>query len=147
MTTTPTTPSPEQSKERSLGGILVHPLALFTSFIGAAIMYVVSDNEFTKENARHALNWHITVVVLAVVAMVIGFFGADEATIGGESIETLSLPGPIDTVLTLTGILLLLAAMIAVFATFAYTIIATQKAISGSAWSYPGAIEVVGRNL
>ncbi|APX98419.1 DUF4870 domain-containing protein [Natronorubrum daqingense] len=144
----PSTPSnPERFDDRSLGGILVHPLAMVTAFIGPAVVYAVSDHEFTRENARHAFNWHATVVTLAVVAFVTGFLSADEVTVGGESIDPLSIPAPIDTVLMFVGVLLLLATMVAVVATFAYAIIATVKAVSGTAWSYPGAVDIVERFL
>lgn len=145
MSSIPVASNSEQPEERTIGGILVHPLALFTFFVGPAIVYAVSDNEFTRENARRALNWHVTVIALAAVASVIGFLGADEVTVGGEPIEPVALPAPIDTVLTFAGILLLLATAFAVLATFGYAIVATQKATSGSVWPYPGAIDIVGR--
>lgn len=146
MNTPSTTSDSEPIDERSLGGILVHPLALFTAFVGPAVVYAVSDDEFTRENARHAFNWHVTVVVLAAVAFPIALLGADEATIGGESIDPSLLPSPLEPVFMVVGILLLLVTTIAVLLTFAYAIVATLKAVSGSVWSYPGAIDIVGRN-
>ncbi|ADD04380.1 DUF4870 family protein [Natrialba magadii ATCC 43099] len=145
MPSTATLSGSDQPENRSLGGILVHVLALFTSFVGPAIMYAVSDHEFTRENARNAINWHITVIVLAVAAFVTGFLGADEVTINGEPTELLAVPSPLDTVFTFIGIPLLLALVVAVFATFGFAVVATQKAASGSAWSYPGSINIIER--
>ncbi|MDQ2052639.1 DUF4870 domain-containing protein [Natronolimnohabitans sp. A-GB9] len=145
MPSTATLSGSDQSENRSLGGILVHVLALFTSFVGPAIMYAISDHEFTRENARNAINWHITVIVLAVAAFVTGFLGADEVTINGEPTELLAVPSPLDTVFTFIGIPLLLAFVIAVFATFGFAVVATQKAASGSTWSYPVSINITER--
>ncbi|MDQ2050139.1 DUF4870 domain-containing protein [Natronolimnohabitans sp. A-GB9] len=110
-------------------------------------MYAVSDDEFTRENARHALNWHVTVVALVILTATTVLLGADEITVGGAATELSLLPSPVDTVFTVVGLLALLATMVAVFATFAYAVVATLRAISGSVWRYPGAIDVVGRFL
>ncbi|WP_233274388.1 DUF4870 domain-containing protein [Natrinema thermotolerans] len=80
MTFTATLSDPELSDKRSIGGILVHLLGLFTGFLGPLILYAVSDNEFTRTNARHTINWHVTVSVLMIVALVMFFLGADEIT-------------------------------------------------------------------
>jgi|SRR6056297_1568453 len=145
MTSTSTTSGPEQPDERSIGGILVHLLGLFTGFFGPIILYVVSDNEFTRTNARHAINWHVTVSVLMVVAIVMFFLGADEIAVLGETTEVSLLPAPLDIVFGLVGFLFIIVLVIAIFLTFVYTIVATVKAISGSTWTYPGAIAFVER--
>lgn len=133
----------DQASKRSLGGILVHILALFTSFVGPAIMYAVSNHEFTREDARHALNWHVTLAVLWTVAVVTGLLTSDDVTVNGEPTELLAIPSPIDTVFTFVAIILVLAATIAVLVTFVYAAVATLKAVSGSVWSYPGSINVI----
>lgn len=145
MPSTATVSNSEQSGERSVGGILVHILALFTAFVGPAVVYAVSGNDFTRENARRAINWHVTVIVLAVVAFVTSFIGSDEVTINGEPTELFAVPSPLDTIFTFIGVPLLLATVVAVFATFGFAVVATLKAVSGSAWSYPGAIDIIGR--
>lgn len=148
MTSTPTTDTtsgPELLNERSIGGILVHFLGLLTGFVGPVLVYAVSDHEFTRANARHALNWHFTVFVLSVVAIVTFFLGADELTVGGDPTELSLLPAPLDTVFAAVGALLLIVMMIALLLTFVYTIVATLKAIFGSIWTYPGSIDVVKR--
>ncbi len=145
MTSTATPPGPELLDERSIGGILVHLLGLFTGFLGPIILYAVSDHEFTRTNARHVINWHATVFVLMIVAFMTFFLGADEITVGGEATEVSLLPAPLDIVFTIAGVLLVLLLMIAMVLTFVYTIVATVKAIFGSVWTYPGAIAFVER--
>ena len=145
MTTTSTPAGPELLDERSIGGILVHLLGLGTGFLGPVLLYVVSDHEFTRTNARHAINWHVTLFALMIVAFVTFFLGADEITVGGEPTEVSLLPAPLDTVFLIVGTLLVLALMIAILLTFVYTIVATVKAIFGSVWTYPGAIDFVER--
>lgn len=145
MTSTPTASGPELLDERSLGGILVHLLGLLTGFIGPAVVYAVSNHEFTRTNARHALNWHITVSVLFLSGFVTFFLGADELTVGGQATELSLLPAPLDTVFAGVGALLLILLMIAILLTLIYTIVATLKAIFGSIWTYPGSIDIVDR--
>jgi len=148
MTSTPTTPTasgPQLLDERSLGGILVHLLGLLTGFIGPILVYAISDHEFTRANARHALNWHVTVFVLSIVAMVTFFLGADELTVGGEPTELSLLPAPLDTVFGVVGMVLVIIMMVAILLTFIYTIVATLKAIFGSIWTYPGSVDIVER--
>jgi len=145
MTSISASLDPKQPDERSIGGILVHLLGLFTGFFGPIILYAVSDNEFTRTNARHAINWHVTVSVLMVVAIVMFFLGADEIAVLGETTEVSLLPAPLDIVFGLVGFLFIIVLVIAIFLTFVYTIVATVKAISGSTWTYPGAIAFVER--
>ena len=145
MTSTPTASGPELLDERSLGGILVHLLGLITGFLGPVIVYAAANNEYTRENARHALNWHVTVFALTVVAFVTFFLGADELTVGGEPTELSLLPAPLDTIFEVVGLLLVLLLFVAVLLTLVYTIVATVKAIFGSVWTYPGSVDIVGR--
>ncbi|MBP1921938.1 putative Tic20 family protein [Halorubrum alkaliphilum] len=145
MTSTSTATGPELLDERSLGGILVHFLGLLTGFLGPGVVYVAANNEYTRENARHALNWHVTVFALTIVAFVTFFLGADELTVGGEATELSLLPAPLDTVFMITGVLLVLLLFVAVLLTLVYTIVATVKAIFGSVWTYPGSVDIVGR--
>ncbi len=144
-TSTSTASGPELLDERSVGGILVHLLGLLTGFIGPAIMYAVSDHEFTRMNARHALNWHVTVFVFSIVAIATFFLGADELTVGGEATELSLLPTPLDTVFGIVGTILVIIMMIAIVLTLVYAIVATLKAVFGSAWTYPGAVDVIDR--
>lgn len=135
-TTTQNT-GPELLHERSIGGILVHLLALLTGVLGAGLVYLVSNNEYTRANARNSLNWHASVLALTVLAVLVFVPGADELTIGGEVTELALLPAPLDTVFSLVGMLLFLLAMLAWVLTGIFTLVATGKAIFGTAWEYP----------
>lgn len=143
-TSTPNT-GPELLTERSIGGILVHFFALATGIVGAGLVYLASNHEFTKANARNALNWHLSVLALTAVAVLVFALGADELTIGGEVTELSLLPPPLDTVFGLVGMLLLLLAMLAWLLTGIFTLIATAKAIFGTPWEYPLARNFVER--
>jgi hypothetical protein len=147
MASTTSTPStgPELLTERSIGGILVHLLSLFTGIIGDGIIYLISNNEFTRANARNALNWHVSVLALTIIAILVFIPGADELTIGGEVMEWSLLPSPLGSVFTFIGILLLLLVMLTWLLTLIFALIATIKAISGTAWKYPLAREFVER--
>jgi len=67
MTSTPPTPGPKLLEERSLGGILIHFLAIPTGVVGAGILYLLATDEFTKRNARNALDWHLTVLLITAI--------------------------------------------------------------------------------
>lgn len=145
-TTSTSNPGPELLNERSIGGILVHLLAFMTSVIGAGLVYLVSNHEYTRANARNALNWHLSVLALTIISFLILFLGADELTIGGDVIEWSLLPQPFDTVVGLIGMLLMLLTMLAWLLTWIFTLIATAKAIFGTPWEYPLARDFVERD-
>lgn len=136
MASTPNT-GPELLTERSIGGIFVHLFALGTGIVGAGLVYLVSNHEFTRANARNALNWHTSVLVLTVTALLTFVLGADQMTVGGEVRELSLLPPPLDTVFFLLGMLLLMLASLAWLLTWIFALIATVKAIFGTAWEYP----------
>lgn len=145
MTSTQSHSGTELLDERSVGSILVHPLGLLTGFVGPLLVYALSNHNTTRENARHALNWHTTVFCLAVVGVGSFFLGADELTVGGEPTQVSLLPAPLDTLFTVVGALFVLLLMIAMALTVVYTVVATLKAIFGSVWTYPGAVDIVAR--
>lgn len=128
---------PELLNKRSIGGILVHLLAVMTGGLGAGLVYLASSHEYTQANARNALNWHLSVLALSVFSFLIFFLGADELTIGGETMAWSIVPPPLDTIVGLIGIILMLVTMIAWLLTWIFTVIATGKAIFGTPWEYP----------
>lgn len=144
MTQNANATGPELLNERSIGGILVHFFSLILGFFGAGMVYLLSSHKFTRENARNALNWHLSVFLVTVLGFVMFFLGADDVSAAGESIEFTSiLPAPIDTIFAMTGWLLLFIAMIGAVLTLIFSIIATAKAIYGSAWKYPGSFSLI----
>lgn len=137
--------SPELLEERRLLGIAVHLLGLLTGIVGTGFVYLVTDHEFTRENARNALNWHLWVLFLAIVTFVTTFVGADEIEVAGtKTIGGLPLPGPLDAVLGLLSVVLVFVLIVVSMLTFAFALVATAKAIFGTAWTYPLSPEIVG---
>ena len=149
MPATATSLDSDQSETRSLGGVLVHVLALFTSFVGPAIVYAFSEHRFTRENARRTLNWHATLAILwtpgLMLMSLIVLVAGDDVTVNEEPIDPVSVPSALETALTFVAIILAFAMSVAVLVTFAYAVVGTLKALSGSVWSYPGAVDIVGR--
>lgn len=127
----------DDSHERSVLSVLVHPLALFTGIVGAGLLYTGSTDAFTRENARHALNWHSSLAVLFVSGYSLSFVAADERSVLGHALPGTVLPAPFDTVVALLGLAVLLVAVLAWVATIGLALVATAKAVRGTAWRYP----------
>ncbi|QGA83692.1 DUF4870 domain-containing protein [Halomicrobium sp. LC1Hm] len=136
---------PELLDERPVGGILVHPFALLTAGIGAGLVYLVANHEFTRTNARNVLNWHLSVLALTAIAVLTFTLGADELTIGSRVVDWSLLGPPLDTIVAIVGTLLLLLTGCVWSLTWVFTLIATVKAILGDPWNYPFAREFVNR--
>lgn len=140
-TTAPTTqPGPDLLAERTLAGVFVHLLGVATSFVLPGIVYLVSDHEFTRANARNAFNWQVSYAALTAAAF--GGLGllvlADSAVPGGLPDEVgLGLFFVFGTGFYTLGIVFLL--------NLVFSLVATAKAIFGDAWSYPVAPDVVSR--
>ncbi|WP_132057151.1 DUF4870 domain-containing protein [Halorussus amylolyticus] len=118
MSTATTAPD---SHQRTLAGIVVHPLAFLFGIFGAGIMYLLSDGGFSKSNARHALNWQLFFLI-SVVALGAVFFTINSDLIG-----------------VMTGFLI----MGLFFADFAFCLWATVKAIGSESWAYPFSPDIV----
>ncbi|TYT60461.1 DUF4870 domain-containing protein [Natrialba swarupiae] len=125
-----TDPGPALLSERPLLGVFVHVIGLFTGIVGPGLLYLVSDREFTRANARNAFNWQLLVFAagLVVMASVFGWILAVEWT-------------PIPDVIALGWFLVIFVAMFGlvavIFLNLIFPIIATVKAIFGGAWAYP----------
>lgn len=143
MSTTPPTPGPKLLDERSLSGIFVHFLAIPTGIVGAGLLYLLATDEFTKRNARNALDWHLTVLLLTAIS-----FGSlfTYAELTGQGITDVSvLPSSVSTVagIAISGLFTLWFAV--TVWTFAVGLIAMVKAIFGTAWRYPFSLALVER--
>ena len=57
----------QKTEDRTLG-ILVHILGLFTSWIGPLIVYLVSKDGMTKDNARESLNFQISNAIYTIIS-------------------------------------------------------------------------------
>lgn len=121
-TTNPTeTPGPELLDERSLLGIFVHPIALIPFGLPLVVAaYFVSSHPFTRANARNALNWHLTFLGLLLLFLPLAFFVWDGFVLPAAVVVLVG--GPL---------------------TWLFCIVATAKAIFGSAWEYPLAPELL----
>lgn len=141
---TETTSSPDLLEQRPITGILVHLFGLLTGIFGAGLVYLLAQHEYTRENARHALNWHLSVTILVVVTIVTFLLGAEELETGtGGTIELLTLPAPLDLIFFLLTIVLVFVMVLASFLGLVFPLIATGKAIFGTAWKYPLVPELV----
>lgn len=133
-------PGPDLLTERSIVGILVHLVTFLASivplgFVVSGVVYLLSRNEFTKANARNAFNWYLFVTI-TVVTFVAVFFAA-------VAIDSLALPGVVEFVILLPVFLFALAVTLLFPITLVCCLIATGKAIFGTAWEYPLAPDFV----
>lgn len=125
---------PALLEERPLLGIGVHLVGLATGAVGPGIVYLASNHEYTRENARNALNWYLcyTAVTLLTLGSLLGWILV------------------VDLLPDVVGLLLFLPVFAAfeivaflTFLTLAFCLIATVKAIFGEAWAYPGAPDLI----
>jgi uncharacterized Tic20 family protein len=137
---------PVDPGDRSLAGVAVHLLALPTSALGAGLVYATAGDDFTRANARHALNWHLPVLVLTLSGRVLVAMSADSGS--GVLYEAVGsvIPQPVNTLTFFLGLLLVLAAVAVWAVTAAFAVVAAIKAGRGSPWSYPFAFDVVSRD-
>ena len=99
------------SNQNTTIAALVHIAGLLFGFFALALVYLASDNEFTKSNAANALNWHIPISLVAILVAMIGL-GVSE----------------------LVGVAI---ALLIATATICFAVIACIKAYEGQAWQYP----------
>jgi|GEM_PF-447027 len=152
-TAAPTTnQGPTLLEERPLLGIFVHLLGLATSVFAPAVVYLVSDDEFTRRNARNATNWQLLVLVVTV-GSIFGMFGA--IALANQSLpdavsvpDALAVPDALGQVAGLAlaaGAVAVMGALTILFLlNICLPLIATGKAIFGEAWAYPVAPDAIG---
>ncbi len=95
-------------------GILSHVLGIFTGFIGPLVIYLVAKDDFTKNQAKDALNWQFSLIIYSIISIIL--------------------------IIILVGILLLIA--LGIMNTI-FCIIAAVKASNGESWKYPMAINFI----
>jgi uncharacterized Tic20 family protein len=68
-------PSTEISKDARTFAMLAHLLAIFTSFVGPLVIWLVKKDEhsFVDEQGKEALNFQITVAIAWVIAGLLSF--------------------------------------------------------------------------
>ena len=118
------TASPNRQNDRTPLGVLVHLAGLCFSVLGAGFIYVFTKNPVTKTNAANALNWQLFVLVAGLILIVL-------------SVGIGTLINPFLSIITAIASLALAALNLAV------CLLATFKAYSGEAWSYPVVLSIV----
>lgn len=88
--------------------VVTHILAYFTWVIGPLVVLLAADDAFSRNNARAALNWQISLTIYFLVSLVL--------------------------VLVLVGILFLLVLGLL---DLIFVILAAVKASKGEVWEYP----------
>jgi len=114
MASTTTSVGAGGSDDNTTLAAITHILALFTWLIGPLVVFLVTDDEFVKANARAAINWQIWFTIYSIVAGVLIIVG----------IGILLLP--------LLGLL-----------NMVFIVIAAVKAADGEVWSYPLTIDLL----
>lgn len=73
MSTVPQSGSP--SKDETNLALLAHILGIFTSFVGALVLWLVKkeDSAFVAQHALEALNFQITIAIGWVICMMLSF--------------------------------------------------------------------------
>ncbi len=116
-------PSPEQStasgeipKDAKTMAMLCHLLAIFTSFIGPLIIWLLKkeENPYVDEQGKEALNFQITVLLASIVSGILMF--------------------------ACIGMVLLPAVQIA---NIVFCIIATMKTNNGEHYRYPFTLRLI----
>jgi uncharacterized Tic20 family protein len=91
--------------------------------LGPLIFYATRDKEdFVKENARNALNWQISLLIMGIISGVFIAVGA---------IFTVAFVGLIPLMI---GVLM---AIVLSILDFVFVIVGAIKAADGEAWEYP----------
>ena len=138
----------EPRYERSLPGVVIHPLAFFglvgLGALPAAGLYLAARTPFTRANARNALNWHLSVLTLGVVTVLAVGVGRTKGIIRGELIDWGVLPGVVATLVGGVGLLLGICWLVAWLLTVVFTVVATFNAAASYTWRYPFAPDIVG---
>jgi uncharacterized Tic20 family protein len=112
---------------------LTHVLGLVTWMLGPGLVYLLTDDEYTKQNAARAIEWSATVTYL--------FLGPPLTLFG--SYELLDVLGAVDPNFTALvfinwAYVAVLAALYTVpFVQLAVCLVGTQRAAQGTLWTYP----------
>ncbi|MDG5758869.1 DUF4870 domain-containing protein [Natronococcus sp. A-GB1] len=125
-------PGPELLAERSILGIFVHLVGAIPlwGILLSGLLYRFSSHEFTRANARIALNWQ-TLVTSAWIVAFVGLFGLSELT------DQVALPGALETVLSLPVLAAVIATFVLTWLNILFPVVGMGKAVFGDAWEYP----------
>lgn len=116
MATSNPTSTGSSTDQQTTVGALVHVLGFLTGIVAPALVYLATDDAFTKVNARNALGWQLLVLgVVAVLALAV--FGLDPTS------------DPFTVALVLVGAPIVL--------NLAFSLRATLTTARGSTGTYP----------
>jgi uncharacterized Tic20 family protein len=73
MSNTTTSSAGSPAGQRTTLSVLVHFIGLVFGFIGSGVVYLVTDDEFTKANARNSVNWWLLMLGAAFVLLMVTF--------------------------------------------------------------------------
>ena len=109
-------PTTEISSDQRTLAMLAHLLGIFTGFLGALVIWLVKREEsgFVENQAKEALNFQITVLLLSIVGMVLS--------------------------LVLIGFLILIAVWVG---NLIFSIIGAISAYSGQRYRYPMTLRLI----
>jgi hypothetical protein len=102
-------------KRRTIAGVIVHGFALLFGIFGAGPAYLLSNSDFSKSNAKNALNWQLFYILSVVVLFAVAFL-----------IEV-----------NIVGFVALLLIFVITALDLGFCLYATYKALHGTAWDYP----------
>lgn len=100
-------------------GVLAHVLGILIGFIGPLIIYFIAKDSYSKENAKKALNWQLSVIIYITVVTFLAVIFA----------ITLNM------FIAIVASILLFVVIITLDLIFC--IIAAVKANAGKIWNYP----------
>lgn len=93
---------------------LTHVIAYFTWIVGPAVVYIVTEEEYVKENAANAFNWQLSFFIYMLISMVL-------------------------TVILIGFLFALVLALLDIV----FCVIAAIKAADGETWEYPITIDIL----
>jgi len=102
---------------RTIWGVLVHFLGIFFNIVPSLLIYFITDNKFTKENARNAAMWKLTFTVSILIAAGVTF------VLMFISEYLAMLPAIFILILSVLDIV--------------FCLYATYKSMNGEIWKYP----------
>ncbi|WP_080504931.1 DUF4870 domain-containing protein [Halococcus saccharolyticus] len=111
----------QNRRERTIVGVIVHLLGLVFGVFAAIPMYILSTADFSKANARCALNWQLFFLGVLFMLLVVFF------VVGSDLVSVIA------------GFMIFGL----VVADLLFSLYATYKATTGDVWSYPFAPEII----
>ena len=117
----------KDNRDRTLD-IITHVIGIFSGFIGALIVYLLTRDRITKSHSVNALNWQISIAIYYMLFMVLSM----ASTLLMDAYPNVYIIFPFSIILGLLALLNLIFCIIAAF-----------KASEGKYWKYPLSIDFI----